>query len=142
MTLPTFTPTSDALRAGSQKIKKFRKELQIGGPPELTRALVAQVRSCCHAMKTLLQKEGEALNARYGASYVTHMGRPAGPGQRPKDDADSGYLTYKLGAYGALLFEMIVAASVAAQIFALGTIAAGALGVVITLGIAQKQLHI
>jgi hypothetical protein len=51
-------------------------------------------------------------------------------------------LTYKLGAYGALLFEMIVAASVAAQIFALGTIAAGALGVVITLGIAQKQLHI
>ena len=61
------------------------------------------------------------------------MGRPANPNQRPKDEAGAWYWTYKIGAYAALLFETLVAATVAAQIFALQTLAAAAVGVMITL---------
>ena len=133
MTLLTCTQVPDALDAGSKKLKRLGKELGIVGPPEPTLAVIAQVRSCCSAMRALLGVERPALVARYAVSFLTNTGRPAGPGQRPKDDINNRYWTYKLGAYAALLFEMLVAASVAAQIFSLETMAAATLGVVITL---------
>jgi len=115
---------NDALHTEARKVKRFGHEVALGGPPEVVHALLAQVLAWVAAMRALIRDEREALVSRFGEAFALFTGHPAGPGR---------YWTYMLGAWAALLFETIVAAALAAQIFALDTFAAALVGVMITL---------
>jgi hypothetical protein len=118
------------LRAIPGAAKKYRREIRIPRPPTLLLETAAQALRYCAVTIEFLQDAQEGVRRAYSKGYIAWNGTsPEHINPEPFTSFDR---VLSIGAFCVMLFECLCAAILASMTLALPTLAAVAVGVVLT----------